>query len=450
MNPTKIFVFTVIGLLVFGFACTDDYFPVPPPPKKPQATQQLEAAYRQTGPLTLNDPYWKQADYFNVTLADLSKANLYSDGFLNMTGTYNGISSFNKGKTTNLTMKAAYDDSRLYILMEWDDTKADPSFGSWLLDGPQDALKSESNQGWTSQRNTDQVALAFDINGAKGASGTFTDVGCAASCHSGSSEKKVPEGSIDIWNWNLALSDPMGYAHDRIINSTGITYDAGQKTFVRNTASNGARSGPQYIWDGTPQTVTRAGKSTTLDPAFFILNKTEYKGDPVAGFTVYTNKCAHCHGDNGEGYGPDGEGPAFTTPGKFNRWSRQSLEDFATSTSHTGFTYYSPLSEKQKQDVIARLQAFAGVPGNILQQPDGSNADIMAVSNIPLLKVDDQAARTKYQVLLIRKLNTGNTDDANFDVNSGKQYTFGIALMDNDGKNHIGSNKQVLTFKTKN
>ena len=54
---------------------------------------------------------------------------------------------------------------------------------------------------------------------------------------------------------------------------------------------------------------------------------------------------------------------------------------------------------------------------------------------------------TKYQVLITRKLKTNNADDIQFDLTANKVYTFGVALMDNDGKNHIGSAKEVLTFK---
>lgn len=54
---------------------------------------------------------------------------------------------------------------------------------------------------------------------------------------------------------------------------------------------------------------------------------------------------------------------------------------------------------------------------------------------------------SKYQVLIVRKLKTNNTDDVQFDVSANKTYKFGIALMDNDGKNHIGSLVETLTFK---
>jgi hypothetical protein len=53
----------------------------------------------------------------------------------------------------------------------------------------------------------------------------------------------------------------------------------------------------------------------------------------------------------------------------------------------------------------------------------------------------------KYQVLIKRKLKTNHTDDVQFDLTTIKNYVFGVALMDNDGKNHIGSAKETLSFK---
>jgi hypothetical protein len=64
-------------------------------------------------------------------------------------------------------------------------------------------------------------------------------------------------------------------------------------------------------------------------------------------------------------------------------------------------------------------------------------------------KVNTIAPHTVYKVILVRDLTTGNPDDIQFTTPEGKSYPFGMALMDNDGKNHIGSLKQILTFKSK-
>jgi hypothetical protein len=74
------------------------------------------------------------------------------------------------------------------------------------------------------------------------------------------------------------------------------------------------------------------------------------------------------------------------------------------------------------------------------------------VSNVTPLQIRDAMLpqtnhhTTKYQVLLKRKLVTNNADDVQFNPSQGI-YKFGVAVMDNDGKNHIGSTVETLTFK---
>ncbi len=440
--------FSMLGLLS---ACNYDYSPVPPGLTPPKSTATLEAKYVSTAPNKVSSAYWSKADFHAVTAQNLSIGNLYNNGLLNMTGTYNGLSSFSGGANPNLTMKAAYDDSSLYVLLEWTDATVNISNSSWLHNGPLDPLKGDSSRGWTSQRNNDKVALAFEIDAASSSAGTFSNVGCAASCHNNQMQPQT--GKVDIWDWNLALSEPFGYAGDMIADgNTGLAYDAGQKSFVRNNAGSTDTSGPAFEWDGTVQNVTRAsGTASILDPAFYLLNKTPFTGDIAAGEVAFHNLsygCYHCHGENGVGNGETGDGPAFTSA-SINRYSRQSFKDHAAASTHDGNSYYSSMSPTEVENVISYIRGLAGVPGYCLQQPDGSNADIISASNTNLVNVNLSPGHTQYKVLLKRKLNTGNPDDAVFNLTQSTEYVFGVALMDNDGKNHIGSLKETLKFLNK-
>ena len=114
--------FFVIVFSLLAFACEDKYFAKPPLPKAPVETSTLEASFVSSAPMTLTDAYWKSADYLRVPVADLNKNALYSDGFLNMTNTFAGLSSFNKGNDPKVVMKAAYDNKTLYIYAEWIDS----------------------------------------------------------------------------------------------------------------------------------------------------------------------------------------------------------------------------------------------------------------------------------------------------------------------------------------
>lgn len=442
-------------VLLFLGACEKEYsYTLPPkaPPKTSQATSTLEAAFTTAGPGTINAAYWKTANYLQVSAKDLSKNLLYGDGGLNLTGTFNGLAGFSKGNDPKLTLKAAYDAEYLYILAEWNDTTVDVSDKTFFFNGNLDPLKSsESNVGWTSQRNSDKLSFAFDVNGATGASGTFASTGCQASCHgTGATAVMTPNsGTVDIWNWSLATSNPLGYAHDLVSTSAGMNADAGGPLAARNTDGTTFRSGAKYEWDGTPQTVTLpSGATTLLDPTFYLLNKTPMVGDIHDGETVYAAVCEHCHGPNGIG----GEYSAINGIGS-NKKSRPSYKTAMADVGDMG-GYWGPLSATQKDDIVTFLRGISGAPGYYLIQPTPgtSTADITVVSNVTPTQIANAMAvstnkHQKYQVLIKRKLKTTHADDIQFDLLTKKEYVFGVALMDNDGKNHIGSFKETLTFK---
>ena len=448
-------IFPVAVLLVTLGSCEKDYYYVTPPPKTSVRTSSLEAS-RVSAPITsLNDNYWKTADYLLVNSANVSTNNLYEDGYLNMTASYLGLASFNKGTDPGLKLKAAYDNENVYILAEWTDYTVNLSNGSWIYRGLGDTLKpSETSAAWTSQRNGDKLAFAFDLGNASSPAGSFSSVGCAASCHSnlGSSVMYPSSGKVDIWNWDLALSSPLGYAVDMVANTDSLAHDNGNRLYYRNSNGNTGRSGPAYEWDGSTQTVTLPnGQSSILDPAFYLFNKTAFIGNIQRGDSIYQSAtppgdCVSCHGSVGQG----GSSSIINTISQ-NKKSRAALMASMDNIADMA-PYWLPLSQQDRDDIVAYLRGLSGVPGYYLNTPDGSNADIKAISNLTPIQVKNAMlpvtnVHTVYQLLITRKLNTTNTDDAQFDLTTQRSYTFGVALMDNDGKNHIGSLKETLIFK---
>lgn len=430
-------------LLVILHSCQNDYFvPKPRPiPETSDPTEVLEAKYVTQSPDKINSAYWKTADYLPVTLQDVSTGNLYGDGLLNTTGTLNGLLDFNSGESVDLTLKAAYDDNKVYILVEWNDDDKDASRYSMLYNGHPDENKpTEDTMAWTSQRNDDQMALAFNISVPD-----FDANGCQTACHSGA--MNTVSGSLDIWNWSLALSEPLGYALDMNCTDQGLVNDAGTPLYYPNMTS-GYRSGPLYVWNGVEQNVIRRNESPNkLDPGFYIYNsnKEDWFGDIPAGLPYYEKECGKsCHGKHGEGGGPSMDGPAFNIPGQMNKYSYETFVQYAGSNEHSGAAYFDRLNDVQRKNVLAVIRGFTGVPGHILQDPSGSSADIGATSNVITARVTPEG--TRYSVLIVRDLNTGNADDIQFDPDTKESYTFGIALMDGDGANHIGSLKETLTF----
>jgi hypothetical protein len=452
MRNHKKHILFILGVIIVTYmlkSCNYDYHQVPPLPKLPTATKTLEAEKVILAPSTINSPYWNEANYLIVELKDISTNQLYDDGGLNMTGTYKGLSSFNNGSNVQLKLKAAYDSENLYIYAEWEDERLDLSTASWLLFGDKDPLKQDNANGWTSQRNSDKLAFAFDINAATGLSGTFANTGCASSCHNGGGgiEKKTISGDVDVWSWNLARSAPLGYLEDKILSINGLVDDAGTPMYSRNSIGTGFRFGPEYEWDGKVQNVTLPdGQPAILDPAFYLLNKTPFLGDIANGAVVWDNNCGFCHGDKGEG-----ESAVAVNNLTMNRKSRETLLSSLDNIPDMG-PYWNPLTNKEKEDVLAFMRGLAGVPGYTLKQPTGSNADITSSNNISPIGINKAAhpstnTNTKYQIVIIRKLNTNNPDDVKFNPIQTPSVPFGIALMDNDGKNHIGSMLETLTFK---
>lgn len=447
--------FLPVLYLLCIFSCRNDYYPVPPPPKVPVATGTLEASLVTTAPSSISSSYWKTADFLPVTAEDVSTGFLYNDGFLNMTGSFSGLSSFNGGDDPQLILKAAYDNDNLYILAEWYDSELDVSEASWLWNGSPDVLKTDSTGGWTSQRNNDKVAMAFEIESASGALGPFSTVGCAASCHNSGVKNMQPDvGKVDIWNWKLAHTAPLGYAQDMVSNPDSFTNDAGNPIFMRNSLDGTPRSGPAFEWSGVSQEVTLPnGSASILDPSFYLFKTTPFTGDAAIGDSLYhidasgqPGHCASCHGEHGEG----GISTIINTV-FLNTKSRSTLISNMDNVADMD-PYWGPFNQTQKNDVIAYLRGLCGVPGYYLATPTGSSADVTASSNVTAIEIRNAMSpstnvHTKYQVLMIRKLSTGNSDDVQFNPAATKTYQFGIALMDNDGGNHVGSPLETLTFK---
>lgn len=411
------------GILAVGallFACAE-YTNEVPTVKVSKPTTTLEAEYATTPPNTLSASYWKTANYLPITASNLITSQIPADdGLYNVSGTFNGLTDFNKGKDPKITLKAAYDENNVYILVSWRDTTFNLSSANWVFNGPTDPKKSGSTDGWTSQRSDDKMILSFDMGSSK----------------------------WDVWNWSLALSEPMGFAIDMMDNGSGAASDAGNKMFIRNNAGADNRSGPQYEWDGVEQQITRSpGGLTILDPGFYYLTKQNFTGDALAGEPIYQTNCSDCHGVLGDGNGVAESAPAFITPGLMTRFSRASFLAFATSPSHEGSVHLIGLTDQEIDDLFARLRGFSGVPGYFLQNPTGSNSDVHALSNVKLGKVEGYNSKG-YSVLLIRALSTGNPDDIAF-VPANGEYNFNIDLSDNDDLNRIGANNQKITFKPK-
>lgn len=393
-------------------------------PVSPGESENLEAAYFWTPQDKINSSYWKDATYVSLKLNNGSTQNLYEDGYLNMTGTYNGLADFNKGNDPKSTIKAGYDSEFIYFLVEWKDTTADASKMSWIWQGPEDDLKSDDPTGWTSQKNNDNLTLIID---------------------------NPESANDDAWFWSLATTAPFDMANNLKLDENGNLSEPTENTAYRNSNDNSSRSGPKYEWNGERQDFELAdGSIRILDPAYFIYNenKMEFKGDVVAGENVFNNKgdCKFCHGINGNGI-PEGYTDGGPLNGTFtNKYSREGLIEYIGSRGHegSGNQYWGQIKNNPTdiENMLAFMRGIAGQPGHVLTMPD--NTEISALTNITVGGIE--VRNKEYKVLLKRKLSTGNSEDVQFDIS--KNYTISIRFSDNDEINYVGASGINLEFKS--
>ena len=411
----------VLVLSIVVFSCT--YYEKPPIKVPfPQERQKVPAPYVQEAPNSIFSSYWFNADYRVIPLTDITTKRVNNeDGWLNANETYNGLADF-EGEL-KLEIKAAYDDSYVYILASWNDSTFNAAQQSWLYDGPTDPLKSESTDGWTSHGSDDNLIFEFDMG----------------------------NGQYDVWKWSLALSEPLGYALDMINDGSTVSFDSGDKMYVRNTVGTDNYAGPAYEWNGELQELERGefGGYTILGPEYFIYNKTEFVGDIVNGDMIYQTECAECHGVKGDGDGYEWPtGYAMNSFGFLNKFSREEFAAVTAGSSHDGRSHFTKLTDNEKDDLIARIRGFTGVPGYYLENPSGSNSDIRTSSNVPMASLDMRDTNNGYSVLFIRELSTGNNDDVVFDAGSDRlEINFNVYITNGDDVNKVGAENEVLVLK---
>jgi len=423
----KIIYWSAVTLVIIYITSCESEKRYPPNgyfPNTPAATQQLEAAYFWEPQDRLDSRYWKDASYVEVALADLSVNNLYQDGQMNMTGTYKGVSGINQGKDPGLILKAGYDEEYLYILVEWKDTTADASYYSKLWQGPPDPLKTDSINGWTTQRNHDNMILLFNKE----------------------------DNTYDVWRWSLAYTAPFEMAMNLSADADGKISPFPESFLQVNSEGLTPREMPKYEWNGERQEVTLDdGTLKILDPAYYLHNeyKMEFKGSMIGGDNAFNVKadCRFCHGQNGNGI-PDGttSGGALNVV-SLNRYSRGGLVEYIGSTAHEGrgAQYWGRIKNNPTdvENLVAFLRGIAGVPGHVLTNPD-KGIDISALLNISVGGIEEK--NSSYRILLKRKLDTGNSKDVRFDP--ATTYMFSLRLSDNDEINYIGIEGLELIFKS--
>ncbi len=338
-----------------------------------------------------------------------------------------------------VSMKAIYTDRDIFFLIRWTDAHADQMKDVTYYRGPdleqlgsgcKDVLVQdqywERNPG--GPRDEDRIAIAFEMEPAGNAIGSFREIGCKAACHAQETPSfgRLDYGRLDVWQWLASRTNPVrdlfdqtdnpqsplyglpGYLEDlQADNAKGLAPDPGRACYLPNFVP-----GKQRAAVGLPRRAP---------------------DDPYA-FPRDPNSCTNvigelCRMNNGIG---------------FEYLWRDRLE-----VTINEFSSCDTMFQAQPKDANPRKWRPGDLaPGYVLTYPSGSWADVHGKGNWDR---PEQASPTGVWTLEIgRRLNTFDPiHDVIFSPDSSKTYAFTLATMDNSGVEQRGSEPQLLVFDPK-
>ena len=191
----------LVGGLLLSFVLFTRYIPYHSGSSELRAQKVSESV---SEPRNIGSLQWDKAEPINVRLA-------------------NGI-GFRSG-ITDASLKALYNDTYIYMRIEWEDTVYNRMYRPWI--------KTESgwmhlNPGGSDERiyNEDKLAIIFPINEDP----EFRKFGCSVYCHS---DQKNGHGRhwtfhnnlVDAWHWKSVRTDPFGHVDDKYWLGTGKIAD---------------------------------------------------------------------------------------------------------------------------------------------------------------------------------------------------------------------------------
>ncbi len=350
--------------------------------------------------------------------------------------------SGNPGEPIYLSTKAFYTDTDIFFLFQWTDPQADQMKDAFYYIGPDvtnrpdamDLLRDEKN--WTRSYNgkvwdEDKLAIAFEIQPAGDAVGTFQQQGCQVACHQGSNPEfgRPGYGRLDVWEWLAARTNPLrdlyiltdnpdnpkygypGFLEDESADPVaGLQYDAGTPGWIQNW--QGGVNRPLFVYrptddklDVAPGTACKnhfLGKCIQNNsiPLYYIFREDITK--PIQEFTTQ-------QGDEiNQAVLPQGQQPRPWQPGD----------------AVSGYYYTYPTETSSRADVRGKALWSAGIwtleVGRHLNTGDAINDRIFAWDKGPDA--------------------TGPDSVAIHDV------YFTVATFDNSSSVHWGSAPQILRF----
>ncbi len=351
------------------------------------------------------DQIWTSATELNVPLGETF--DVHNPASINDCA---GCHKYNSSYT--LKLKAVYTTDRIYMLAKWSDSTASLTRnGSWDF----------STGSWTkpnSSQSEDRIALFFPIGQITG--NPYNTGGCMAKCH----------------NYYPTDLDPHVSTH-------GIVDDAWLESGKADMWHSKAGRGTAYLSaSGTNLTVNPLTHEVT-DGTF---SMTGYIDDKWVGVWAPDS----INGEDGGRYGDAGSSgysnnkigdqsrPKYMETAPVDYADAMVLKDIEITNGECVGDATTGVSDIDAATYWANYAALnAIVPERILRAPTGSRGDI-----------DFGAVWNNYEwtAEFSRPLQTGNTDDVQFDIT--QHYIFGTATFENSrhGYEHRTSKMDTLIF----
>lgn len=363
-----------------------------------------------------------------------------------------------ENELVTITLQAAHDSTYLYVRSIWDDSSQNNTHSVWTYSG----------ESWLKAGNEDRMYMMFPITDVAGREGkTFAQVGCAMTCHLVDTDKQVvtntidtitncgvchPKsetdlgssfvhvtvtdqgkkcdtchedrefdkdgadmaspagGAFDIWHWKAGRSAPLNLAEDQ--GTVGPGKRGGDGSAL--TSNNGSLQ-PDYIW--TPA----SGKS---------------ESDIILASKLF---------GGGFYYSYSYDASELWLSGELAVWNDTDSKYYAADTNSMTQTVVVENGGITKTvDIFTESVEVVLTDGLTVRNSIYNDDNIVEGSNGDLVS-DSSYSNGKWTVVIKRKLDTGDPKDAKFE--SGNTYNFSVAVTDNSGINHKGSNLKTLLIQ---
>jgi len=281
---------------------------------------------------------------------------------------------------TQVTLKAVYTDTNIYILASWADSTLSITRDKYNVTG------GVFDTGLAGSNSEDRIALLWEIGTVTG----FNSSGCQTKCHSlnGAVNFTGADERADMWHVKAAR----GGGATSATNTSALTIDAAS-------------------YEVTAGTVVLSGFADDK----YVDNETR-KSD--AGSAVYSDNTNGTHAAWIEANPTNWIDAMVLTQSEINAGETINITE-ALTNSWANLTWavnnYTALN--------------ANVPRHILTPPTGSRGDI---------EVAMRWSDGVWTVEIKRALDTGNADDVAFSDTSAGMYHFSVAIMENEGQETDG------------